>query len=273
MPDFEFLIITDIRQVTSQASEHWREHPSRCRGWKIPGSSRDYTAARLSEPWIPRSQWRSRIAAIEGIRLDRSCRYPAADQNGLGYCWCYGSARAFQVERTRLGLPPLNLCPESVGGPCTGWRNEGGYASEALRQMERFGICESSYTVNPHRLQPETWNPAWAQNALSHEAHAWLDLQQSRYPPTLDDLATQLLKPRPISLEIPAWGHLICALALVEIPQQTRCKATLADGTKLGVLFQNSWGPDWPSPLANGYAVLEASLCVGGGAAVPEIVT
>jgi hypothetical protein len=41
----------------------------------------------------------------------------------------------------------------------------------------------------------------------------------------------------------------------------------------VGVLFQNSWGVDWPSPAANGFACLTESRATPDGAAAPVIVT
>jgi hypothetical protein len=39
------------------------------------------------------------------------------------------------------------------------------------------------------------------------------------------------------------------------------------------VLFQNSWGADWPTPGANGLACLTESKATPDGAAAPIIVT
>ena len=156
-----------------------------------------------------------------------------------------------------MGLPFHDLSPESVGGPCTGWRNEGGYASEAFDQLQNAGACESSYLDAPHSLRVNRWRPGWQQNAKLHEAVKWYEIDAS-----FDDVITCLLNRIPVAAGLDWWGHLVCFLDPVLLPDAS-----------VGVLFQNSWGVDWPSPGANGLAVLTESRATPDGAAAPVIVT
>ena len=224
--------------------------------------------------WAPRSrasEWHDRIKAAapgapgQGTFLSDLVKQKglaAKDQDGLGYCWVYGSTRAVEIQRAVQGLATLDLSPESVGGPCTHWRDTGGYASEAFDQLQNFGACESSYMNAPHSLRHLLWKPGWQQNALLHEAVDWYDIESGDAAPTYDEVITCLLNRVPVAAGLDWWGHLVCFLDPIILP----------DGS-VGVLFQNSWGADWPTPGANGLACLTESRGTPDGAAAPIVVT
>jgi hypothetical protein len=81
-------------------------------------------------------------------------------------------------------------------------------------------------------------------------------------PGPFDEVITCLLNRVPVAAGLDWWGHLVCFLDPVILP----------DGS-VGVLFQNSWGVDWPTPGANGLACLTESRGTPDGAAAPVIVT
>ena len=230
------------------------------RGFHNPASPHIFQGGKPLGRTIPRSVWHDRIQAGQGTFLSDLLKHekiPAKDQNGLGYCWVYGSTRAVEVQRAIAGLPFRDLSPESVGGPCTGWRNRGGYASEALDQLQSAGACESSFMDAPHSLHPHRWKTGWQENAKLHEALQWYDIGQS-----FDEVITCLLERIPVAAGLDWWGHLVCFLDPVILP----------DGS-VGVLFQNSWGVDWPTVGANGFATLTESKATPDGAAAPILVT
>ncbi|MGO9115745.1 MAG: hypothetical protein ACLP9L_41595 [Thermoguttaceae bacterium] len=229
-------------------------------GWEKPGSPHAFIAPRPIGDPIPRSQWHDLIKAGQGSFLSdlvKRLGIRAKDQGKLKYCWVYGSTRAVEVARAVSGLPLYDLAPESVGGPCTGWRNTGGYASEAFDQFQDAGACQSSFLDAPHSLQPNRWKPGWQENAKLHEAVQWASIGTS-----YDDVITCLLKRIPVAAGLDWWGHLVCFLDPVILP----------DGS-IGVLFQNSWGVDWPVAGANGLATLTEAKATPDGAAAPQIVT
>lgn len=260
------------------------------RGWQRPGAEHRFRGGRPIVRTIPRSEWKDRIRAGQGSFLSDLLKQQgirAKDQNGLGYCWVYGSTRTVEVRRATMGLPFHDLSPESVGGPCTGWRNEGGYASEAFQQPQDAGACESAYMDCPHSLRVKRWKPGWQQNARLHEAVQWYEIGGSEAwsrehgagslqscslpstprsplpaPSSFDDVITCLLNRIPVAAGLDWWGHLVCFLDPVILP----------DGS-VGVLFQNSWGVDWPAAGANGLACLTEDRGTPDGAAAPVIVT
>jgi hypothetical protein len=263
---FPYLIISDPRQVESS------KHVNGYRGYRRPATHRPYQGVQTLLQLIPRDEWPARIAAPAGSTLPSTYRLPAKDQDGLRYCWVYGSTRAVEIERAILGLSYLELAPESVGGPLTHFRDEGGYASEAFQQIEAFGICEESFLDAPCSLDVDRWKQGWRQNALTHETVDWIDVEPSDAFPTFDQVVTALLQGHPVAAGLPWWSHLVCFLSPIVLPPNT-APANCPDGSTVGILFQNSWGPDWPTPGANGYAVLTEQLATTDGAAVPLIAT
>lgn len=229
-------------------------------GWQRPGTPHLFRAKQPVGRTIPRSQWHGRIKDGQGAFLSDLIKLKgikAKDQNGRSLCWCYGSVRAIEIARALAGLPTLDLSPESVAGPCTHWRDQGGYAGEAFEQLQNAGACESSFMDRPHSLTPSRWKPGWQENARLHEAVQWAEIGTS-----FDEVITCLLKRVPVAAGLDWWGHLVCFLDPVILP----------DGS-VGVLFQNSWGADWPTAGANGFAVLSESKATPDGAAAPIIVT
>jgi hypothetical protein len=268
------LVIGDhnYRQYAPSARDG-REH-SGYLGWERPGVPHIFEAGQPVANQIPRAQWPTLIQAGYGNWLSdmlKAQNVPAKDQDGLGYCWVYGSTRAVETKRIVMGLPHVDLSPESVGGPCTGWRNQGGYATEAFNQIEQAGICESSFMDAPNSLHPSRWKTGWQDNAKLHEAAQWYEIGTS-----FDDVITCLLNRLPVAAGLDWWGHLVCFLDPVMFINGKQYTGGAFDSSAkitFGVIFQNSWGHDWPTQGANGYSVLTESKATPDGAASPLIVT
>ncbi len=239
--NFPYLIIDDQNAHLFTAGGP-QARPTGYKGWQNPHAPHAFRGQRPVGSTIPRSQWHARIKQGQGTFLSDLVKQQgikAKDQNGLGYCWVYGSTRAVEVRRAVQGLPLLDLSPESVGGPCTNWRNQGGYAGEAFDQLQNYGACETSFMDAPHSLRPGRWQAGWQENARLHEAIDWYDIETS-----FDEVVTCLLERIPVAAGLDWWGHLVCFLDPIILP----------DGS-VGVLFQNSWGVDWPTPGATGWPV------------------
>jgi hypothetical protein len=261
---FPYLIISDsnYRQFTGRApAGHFS---TGYKGWQRPDKPHAFRGKRPVGQTVPRGQWHDLIQAGQGAFLSdliKNRGIQAKDQNGLSMCWVYGSTRAVEVQRAIACLPFHDLSPESVGGPCTNWRDEGGYASEAFDQLQNFGACDSSFMDAPHSLRPNRWKAGWQENAKLHEAVDWYEIDGDDSN-IFDEVITCLLHRVPVAAGLDWWGHLVCFLDPVILP----------DGS-VGVLFQNSWGVDWPSPGANGLACLTEDRATPDGAAAPIVVT
>lgn len=224
-------------------------------GWSKPGDPHLFSAPRPVGPTIPRAQWPALIKAGQGSFLSDLVKQqgiPSKDQNGLSLCWSYGSTGCVEVRRATMGLPYKDLSAESVAGPCTGWRNQGGYASEAFNQIEKAGICEASFMDKPHSLSPSRWKAGWQENAKLHETVQWYEIGKS-----FDEVITCLLNRIPVAAGLDWWGHLVMFLDPVLLP----------DGS-VGVLFRNSWGDSYGD---HGFAVLTERKATPDGAAAPLI--
>jgi len=224
-------------------------------GW---GTSHRFTGPKPVGPLIPRSQWVPMIQAGAGLKAFNALTaagVKAKNQNGLNYCWVFASTRAMELRRLLEGLPHLELSPESVGGPVKNWRNVGGEAVEAFGQLQSGGACEASFLDAPCSLHPSRWKAGWQDNAKTHEDVDWYNMPTGSGD-EFDQTITLLLQEQPVAAGLDWWGHLVCFVAPVILP----------DGS-VGVLFQNSWGVDWPSPAANGFACLDESSATPDGAA------
>ena len=243
------------------------------KGWQHPQTPRTFRGSRPLSNLVPRTEWTKRIQDGQGTFLSDLVKQKgikALDQNGLGFCWVYGSTRTAQLWRVLGAMPWLDLSPESVGGPLTHWRNEGGYASEAFDQLEHYGACQTSYMNKPWSLQPRLWKAGWQQDALQHELPDWYDLEDTAASPIFDEVISCLLNRVPVAAGLGWWGHLVCFLDAVLLPPGT-APANTPDGSTVGVLFMNSWGVDWPTPAANGLACLIESRATPDGAAAPVV--
>jgi hypothetical protein len=258
MSAYPYLIIDDdnYRDFTASMVQRTTGY----RGFQNPDSPHEFRAGRPVGPTIPRNEWTERVKDGQGSFLSdivKAQGIKSKDQGSLGYCWVYGSTRAVEVQRAIQGFTFLDLSPESVGGPVVGWRNRGGYASEAFDQLQEFGACESSYMDAPHSLSPKRWKAGWQQNALQYRATQWYEIGTS-----FDEVYTMLLNRIPVAAGLDWWGHLVCFLDPVVLP----------DGS-FGVLFQNSWGVDWPTAGAHGFSVLTESKATPDGAGAPIMVS
>ena len=241
-------------------------------GWQKPGTPHRFSGVNPNLPLIPRSEWHDRIKAGQGTWLSDLLKKNgviAKDQDGLNFCWCYGSARATETRLISLGEPHHEYAPESVAVPCTGGKNEGGYASQAFNQLHGGGMCHAELLPADHsdritdrrgnvvRIDSSKWQPTWRADGLKHILVDWYEIDTS-----FDQVITCLLNRIPVAAGLDWWGHLVCFLDPVILP----------DGS-VGVLFQNSWGADWPTKGANGFATLTESKATPDGAACPILVT
>ena len=205
---------------------------------------------------IPRSQWAQLVQQGKGTFLSdmlKAYAVPVKNQDGLGYCWVYASVGATECGRCMQGQPYVELSPESVGGPLTGWRNEGGNGLDAMNQLMKVGACSASFMNAPNSLSVRRWQSGWQDDCAKHKVAlsiASID--------TFDDVFTAVLMRCPVSIGLDWWGHQV----LVTDPY------IFSDGS-FGVVFRNSWGNDWPNAGAGGWSTLtEAKAQPDGSFAV-----
>jgi len=133
---------------------------------------------------------------------------------------------------------PLVLSAESVAVPLTRGANRGGTPDEALEQLRDCGACKQEYWPLNDRDDRHAIT-GWREDANTHRIQRWLDVRG------FDMQMTLALLRIPVAIGLGWWGHLVCQLDPVLMP----------DGT-YGIGCDNSWGTTWGD---NGYFVLTES--------------
>lgn len=254
-------VITDANAST--LAGQWNE-VGLCRGYKprdwsqLSGVSKPFAL-----PTIPRSEWAGLIRAREerGQLLSHVFRRAggkAHDQQRTNYCWANAVVTAVEVIQVASGQPYRRLSPASVAAPIRGFRNEGGWGSEALDFIAENGIFfEEDWPVNAIDRRHNT--PDGREKAKANRVTEWWEIRDfmaNQGPRSFDQLMTSLLAGWPVPIGLLWWGHEVCAMDPLVMP----------DG-KFGVRILNSWG-NWGD---QGYGVLTESKAIPDDAVAPRV--
>lgn len=203
---------------------------------------------------IPRSQWKTAIAAGAGSFLHDLCKdvLPPHNQGQTNYCWAHGSVRAVEALRVFQGQKAEILSAESIAVPITGGRNIGGYAEDALDRISEFGACEQTFWPQNDRNERHATD-GWETNALNHRVVRWVEVDSYDLQITLG------LMRIPVALGLDWWGHLVCQMDPV----------IMSDGS-VGIGIDNSWGKDYGD---NGYGLLDEASGTGSAGCWAPITT
>lgn len=190
---------------------------------------------------IPESKWVDLIKAGQGTFLDTIARpvQPCKDQDGLGYCWVYGTTNCAEVARITANLPYIALSPESIGGPLTNWRNQGGWGGDAVQQYLSTGACANVYMDSANSLSPSRWKSGWEADRANFKALLSLDVK------SWDEVITLLLLRIPLTAGYNWWSHEVALYA-----------PTVLSNGQVGLIFRNSWGDSWGD---SGFSTLNKS--------------
>jgi len=239
------LIITDANADDQIRLMRARLHGHELYGWQgcLPrrtkyGGIKEVPPSSFLFPRIPRTKWKQLIIEGQGTWIGDLTRsvLPPHDQGRTNYCWAHGSVRAIEALRVYEGQEPLVLSAESIAVPITGGRNRGGSPDEALSRLRSHGACNQFYwPLNDLNIRHA--KDGWEENALNHAILKWADVEN------FDDQMTLALHHIPVAIGLGWWGHLVCQLDPVILP----------DGN-FGLGCDNSWGPDYGE---NGYFVLD----------------
>lgn len=161
---------------------------------------------------------------------------PVLDQGSWGYCWCYGLVGAFMTSVAMTGVSPVErLSAMAVAYQVKRGRNQGGWAGEAIEGVDRFGLPTDA--VWPNRKPDPRGDLARSEAVKRSAARGKLAEFEELPRSSFDHLASALLdpvNPRPVTLGLNWWGHLVYATKLVKI-----------DRNRYGVKIVNSWRESW----------------------------
>ena len=162
------------------------------------------------------------------------------DQANTNYCHANSPALAIEMLRAVQGESHVVLSPGSIGGPVTGYRNDGAVIEDDLRQIVEYGAATVDF-VPANQVSKSGWKPGAVENAALHKVTHWWDLGAK------DDrmflrCATLVLQGIPVCVGYNWWSHAVTLTGLVEI-----------SSGKFGFEFRNSWGASYGD---DGYGIL-----------------
>ncbi|MES2788143.1 MAG: hypothetical protein V4719_00880 [Planctomycetota bacterium] len=215
-----------------------------CKPRRAPVGSLKY-AVKPEFDLIPRNEYSSRIKDIKAAGADtrtllKEKRIPAFDQQQTSTCHAQSCALGVMASRARQGEATVILSPGSISGPITGYRDEGAYIEDDLRQVADFGVATIDF-VPPNQISRRGWKPGAEENAKLHRLTQWIDMG-SKDSQMFDRCATQLLLGNPVCVAYDWWEHAVTLIDLVEISPGV-----------FGFEFRNSWGATYGD---DGYGVL-----------------
>lgn len=216
-------------------------------------------APAFSKPIIPRSEWDERIRDLERSKS----RIPdICDDAGLGvknqgqtnFCWANAPVHCLEIMRVIQGEDAVELSPASVACKINGFRNEGGWGTDAIKYLEIGAVPVSLWPANAIDRKYDTAAADAARKRF--QVDEWDDIP----PRNFDAMATQLLLGFPCAVGYNWWRHEVTAVALLKL-----------DGTgRYGVLIDNSWGRAWSN---NGRGVLTEDKGTPDDCVSPRLVT
>jgi len=220
--------------------EQWRDE-----GRAFGMVPRDYQAAPFgsaSKPMfqleeIPRSKWADRIKELDETKghpddWRMAMDVPILDQNGFGYCWIYGVVGAMMTCAAMTGQPVPHLNPFPTAFRGKQGRNQGGWGEEALRYIDQWGVVEESLWPG-HEAKMSNWDrQEVVANAKLTAAVERLELPRGQFSALMSALLGKY--PRPVSMGLWWWGHLVYS-----------SRAVALDGNRFGVKAPNSWKRSW----------------------------
>lgn len=223
---------------------------------KVPrGSIAGAPAATIKIP--PRSDWSAMIKERneKGMLLSKLWlrnKTKVLSQGQTNYCWVNGVVSAMYAMRAANGLPFLELSPASVAAQIKGFRNVGGWGTEALEWIIRNGINRASLwpcnAIDRKYLTAES-----KADALTNRVTEWADIG----PRNFDLQMAYALALKPLAVGYNWWRHEVCQLDPVEI-----------EPGSFGILIVNSWDVTWDD---DGMAVLREGKATADDAVCPEV--
>jgi hypothetical protein len=134
-------------------------------------------------------------------------------QGSWGYCWMFGTVGGMQCAYAQTGIQSPHLNAHYPAWLGKNGRNQGGWAGEALGYIERFGVPEyGAFPGKPTNRAAFDRREA-RDNAALHKAVEFAELPRNDY----DALCSVLLDPidpRPVTMGLNWWGHLVVALPM-----------------------------------------------------------
>lgn len=209
-----------------------------------------------AELMIPREEWKERIEEMERTRTRLSDLLKQhriwLNQARTNYCWAYGVVHAVMAIRVVMGQPAKRLSPASVAAPIKGYRNVGGWGSQALSYIIKNGVADES--VWPQNAIDPRYFAASRENAAQNKVTEWWELR----PRSFAEKMSCLLRRWPVASGYNWMGH-----------EMMSCDPLILPNGGIGVLDLNSYTRDGSF---DGYTLSE-SRATADDQVVPRVPT
>lgn len=187
---------------------------------------------------MPRSEWDSHIQRQERDKSSPddfriAADVPILDQNGLGYCWMYGTVGAIMTVYAMTGLPVPHLSATGPAAQGKNWANRGGWAGEAIEYIRRYGIPTLDAWPEHSMDRSLPRSPEVQRTAKLHGLVDFAELPRNNFDAAVSVLLDPV-DPRPVTLGLNWWGHLVYATKVVKL-----------GAGRYGLKIANSWRPTW----------------------------
>jgi len=201
---------------------------------------------------FPRKDWRELIELqnkneTSPWHVHTGNNIPVKSQGRYGYCWMWGVCNCVLNRYAAQGIDPVpNLNPHATAAMTKGYRNRGGYASEAAKGIEEYGI--PTFDVWPeYSMDRSLESDANVKaSAAKHKIVTFQEMPRDDFDAVVSCLLDPV-DPSPVAIALSWWRHLVAALQVV-----------YKDG-EYGLKICNSWGESWGD---KGYGILWSEKAV-----------
>lgn len=145
---------------------------------------------------------------VFNLEVDDDHSY-VAEGVGVHNCWCYAVVHAVMIERVKQNQPPIRLSPTSAAAPIKNYRNEGGWGTQALEWIAKYGVASEEFW--PQNRIDRQYFESSREDSLKHRIEEWFDLRDRNF----DEKASCLLQNIPVPSGYDWMGHEMCSCDLV----------------------------------------------------------